>query len=512
MYQSGSLPSERIVIKNESGQDIACPAMESGTEVQYTKDYGCGLDVHSRFIQVSVLVKRDFSVFEYRNEFKTDWDSLRYAKEWVFSVIRKYSRPAVDPEGHFHYCLESTSVYHCVILKCWKGIPSVINPSLARAGSKKTDILDAKTLAVSDLTGIWPETYLPDESAIELRMLVDERTRCIRRATQVSNHINNSLLKLGLTSGKNGSVTKTIMIRNQVENLMNEEPERSAYELLPDSDLPAVELLSIPQDLKPIFLMDYDEYDNYRRKADELFQKILTKIDSMMWETADNRIPGSEMMKILTSAPGIGKQTAVLWLTRIITPRRFKNEKAIAAYCGCDPSLKVSAGKVTSTVKRGGRKDIHSALCQAASNLMRHHSEPFGRFGYNIAMQTGIWKKGVSALARKLSVALYFMSLHGEKFSYEKYKFISDPDVINIPIETLAAINPSFRRYIRYLINSGITDTKTLAHQYAICGLPGVKGLGKNFFALVKDFINDQDKYKKSYERIQSNAENSIQN
>ena len=206
------------------------------------------------------------------------------------------------------------------------------------------------------------------------------------------------------------------------------------------------------------------------------------------------------------------KQTAALWLTRVVTPRRFKNEKALAAYCGCDPSLKVSAGKVTSTVKRGGRKDIHSALCQAASNLMRLHSEPFGRFGYNIAMQTGVWQKGVSALARKLAVAMYFMSLHREMFSYEKYKLVSDPDVINMSIEELAAINPAFRRYIRYLINSGITDTKILAHQYAICGLPSIKGLGKNFFALVKDFINEQDTYKKSYERMQSNAENRFEN
>lgn len=511
MHMSDSLPDKRIIVINEAGQDISLLHEDPGTEIQYTKDFGCGLDVHSKFIQVSVLVKRNLSVYEYRKDFKTDWDSLAEAKQWVFSVIRNHSQPAVDPEKHFHYCLESTSIYHCVILKAWEGTPSVINPSLARAGSKKTDILDAKTLAISDLTGIWPETYLPNQSVIELRMLVDERTRYIHRATQISNHINNSLLKLGLTSGKNGSVTKTKVIRDQVKNLLNGDPVCPASQS--DSTNSIVSgLPCIPPDLLNLFSMDYAEYDYYRQAADEMFQQILSKIDSMKWETADDEISGAEMMKILTSTPGIGKQTAALWLTRVVTPRRFKNEKALAAYCGCDPSLKVSAGKVTSTVKRGGRKDIHSALCQAASNLMRLHSEPFGRFGYNIAMQTGVWKKGVSALARKLAVAMYFMSLHREMFSYEKYKLVSDPDVINMSIEELAAINPAFRRYIRYLINSGITDTKILAHQYAICGLPSIKGLGKNFFALVKDFINEQDTYKKSYERMQSNAENRFEN
>ena len=117
--------------------DISLLHEDPGTEIQYTKDFGCGLDVHSKFIQVSVLVKRNLSVYEYRKDFKTDWDSLAEAKQWVFSVIRNNSQPAVDPEKHFHYCLESTSVYHCVILKAWEGTPSVINPSLARAGSKK---------------------------------------------------------------------------------------------------------------------------------------------------------------------------------------------------------------------------------------------------------------------------------------------------------------------------------------------------------------------------------------
>ena len=222
----------------------------------------------------------------------------------------------------------------------------------------------------------------------------------------------------------------------------------------------------------------------------------------MKWETGDGEISGEEMMKLLTSAPGIGNQTAVLWLSRVITPRRFPNAKALAAYCGCDPSVKVSAGKVTSTVKRGGRTDLHSALCMAASNLMRRHSEPFGMFGYNIAMQTGVWKKGVSALARKLAVAMYYMALYNKPFSYESYTMITEPDVMNISIECLVKLNPSFKRYMRHLISNNITDTKQLVHKYYICELTGMKGLGKNFFALTKDFISDQKKYKKLLEEM----------
>ena len=73
MNKSDSLSNKRIVVINEAGQDISLPHGDPGTEIQYSKDFGCGLDVHSKFIQVSVLVKRNLSVYEYRKDFKTDW-------------------------------------------------------------------------------------------------------------------------------------------------------------------------------------------------------------------------------------------------------------------------------------------------------------------------------------------------------------------------------------------------------------------------------------------------------
>ena len=60
---------------------------EEGIEVQQTKAYGVGIDTHSKFIQVSVLVKRDMKFFEYRHEFPTDWNSLVEAKSWGLHII-----------------------------------------------------------------------------------------------------------------------------------------------------------------------------------------------------------------------------------------------------------------------------------------------------------------------------------------------------------------------------------------------------------------------------------------
>ena len=460
--------------------------LETGTEIQYTKDYGVGIDCHSRFLQISVLVKNGPSVFEYRNQFDTDWQSVVNAKEWVVSVIETNSSPFVHITDELHYCIESTSVYHVVVLKAWKGMPSVINPSIAGSTKKKTDVLDAKMLAVQDLTGIWPSSFIPSSEVDQIRLLLAERDNFNRLATRTSNRINNSLLKFGYTVGRDGSVTKNTKVREMIEDQISDDPS-DHYNVCPEG---------IPENVKCVFIEEYMQYDMYRELVRDYDKRIRSMVCSMNWETADSQIPGRQMLKILCTAPGIGEQTAILWLAKIVTPRRFRNEKALAAYCSLDPSLKVSAGKVTSTVKRGGCKDLHSALCMAASNLVRKHNEPFGRWGYNIAVNSGRWKKGISAVARKLAVALYFMSLRGEEFSYEKYRMMTEPDVIDISIEELANKDPAFKRYVRILISGNIHTTKQMVHSYYLCDLMNIKGLGKKFYGLLKEFIENQEKYR----------------
>ena len=460
--------------------------LETGTEIQYTKDYGVGIDCHSKFLQISVLVKNGPSVFEYRNQFDTDWQSVVNAKEWVVSVIETNSSPFVHITDELHYCIESTSVYHVVVLKAWEGIPSVINPSIAGATKKKTDVLDAKMLAVQDLTGIWPSSFIPSVEVDQLRLLLAERDNFNRMAARTSNRINNSLLKFGYTVGRDGSVTKNTKVREMIEDQISDDPS-DHYNVCPEG---------IPENVKCVFIEEYMQYDMYRELVHDYDKRIRSMVCSMNWETADSEIPGRQMLKILCTAPGIGEQTAILWLAKIVTPRRFRNEKALAAYCSLDPSLKVSAGKVTSTVKRGGCKELHSALCVAASNLVRRHNEPFGRWGYNIAVNSGRWKKGISAVARKLAVALYFMSLRGEEFSYEKYRMMTEPDVIDISIEELAIKEPAFRRYVRILISGNIHTAKQMVHSYYLCDLTNIKGLGKKFYGLLKEFIENQEKYR----------------
>lgn len=467
--------------------------LEEGTEIQDTKAYGLGIDCHSKFIQVSVFVKKSLKFYEYRREFETDWDSLVFAKKWVLAVISSCSDPVPDMSSSpLHYCIESTSTYHMPILLAWEGAPSVVNPTIAGASKRKTDVLDARLLALHDLTGVWPQSYVPSSDVKALRVMISERSRYVRESTAAGNRINNIIIRFGLTIGKDGSVVKNSNIRAIIENQLSDSP----------SHMEGICPLSIPVDVRRILRDEYQKHDYAVSCAANLETQIRNKAFSMDWETASGTLPGTEMIRILTTAPQVGETTAITWLSHIITPRRFHNAKALAAYCGLDPSLKVSAKHVTSTVMRGGCKELHHALTSAADRMIRRHNEMFGRWGYLLYQQTGKWKKATNAVARKLAVALYYMMLTGQPFSYEKYNLVKNMSILNIPVSMLPKLNPDFKRYIRVLEEKGIMTTSDLATSYLSCELGSVKGLGKKFFITIKEFLSNQQKYRNLYNEL----------
>ena len=132
--------------------------------------------------------------------------------------------------------------------------------------------------------------------------------------------------------------------------------------------------IPIPMEVRSVIRSEYERFDRLTEQAEECKAKIFEKARSMEWETDTGTLPGDEMIRILATAPQVGELTAIIWLARVITPRRFRNAKALSAYCGLDPSLKISAGKVTSTVMRGGSKPLHKALNMSAHRLIYRHN------------------------------------------------------------------------------------------------------------------------------------------
>ena len=464
---------------------------DDGVEVIPTKDYGIGIDCHSRFLEIIVLVKRGSDYFEYCREVDTRWNSIKEAYGWAIHVLNTCAVPPVLLSSPLHYCIESTSTYHIPVLLAWEGSPCVVNPSLAGATKRKTDKLDARLLAIHDLTGIWRPFYVISTDVQDLRVLIGQRDYYSRSATRIGNRINSTILKFGYTIGREGSVVRNAKVRSMVENLISDNPLPISSGLPPDR---------IPLTSRRAIREDYKQFDDFSQRISEYNKIIRDKVYEMYWPIHDGKsISGRELIPILMTAPGVGERTAIAWLANIVDPTRFPNQKAVAAYCSLDPSLKISAQKVTSTKKRKGNKALHSALCMSASIIISNHNEFFGRWGYRIYQQTGKWKKATNAVARRLSTALYFMNLNAVPFSYDSYQLTREISVFDLPLDSLEKLNHSFHRYIPILKSIGITRTKQLVHAYYACELQGCKGLGPRFYTLVKEFIDTQDHYRELY-------------
>ncbi|MBQ8945318.1 MAG: IS110 family transposase [Lachnospiraceae bacterium] len=487
-HQSPNLLNTSILARNETEVQI----IDDGVEVQKLKSYGVGIDCHSRFIVICVHVRRNNKVFKYIKEFDTEWSSLVSAREWVINVIKKYSDPVPDTSKPLHYVIEATATYHMPILLAWEGNPSVINPTIAGATKRKTDVLDAERLSFHDLSNIWPESYIVPTPVQELRVLISEREHFVKLATRCSNRINNMIVRFGITSASKGSVVKNQETRALIEDLASDHP--SKHEGVCPKGLPA--------DVKQVIRREYEQYDIFTNYAAEYLDRIRAKVGSIEWETKDGTLPGSEMVRILLTTPGVGEITCFTWLAYVSTPRRFPNGKALSAYCGLDPSLKVSAGHVTSVKKRGGCRPLHNILVNSADKIMRGHSEAFGRWGYMYVQSGGKWKKATHAVARKLAIAMYYMMLTGQEFSYEKYSMVKDATVLDIPVEALPELNGDFKRYIKILQEHDLNTTGDVITSYLSCNLASINGLGRKFFTTLQDFITHQRKYREEYQKL----------
>ncbi len=468
-----------------------------GEEVQDAKPYGIGIDTASKFIDVTVLVRANNKCMSYYRRWSSDWNSVIGAKAWAVGVVETYSDPKVnlhDEQGNvsnsFHYTIESTANYHKVVLYSWNGSPSIINPSIAGATKKKTDILDSRLMSLQDMTGVWSPSFIPSLEIEAARSLYAEYSFSSRMCARISNRINSKLLQFGFNVSIGGSVTGDSAIREIVMNLISDNPK-------PNRNLCVHEL---PYQVRVLIREMYEEYDKYHNLAIKYFDDLVNMVKGMYWETEKETLCGDKMMQLLCTAPGIGPATAVLWLIQIVTPRRFHSAKAVAAYCGVDPSLKISADKVTSRKRRGGNMKLHAGLCASAMTLIRASGEPFGCWGANIEARTGKKKKAMNAVARKLAVAMYYMMLKGEEFNYEKYSMCRDIQVIDIPVEEFAKHTPGFKRYVKILIDMEIHTTQQMVDAYSMCLFNRTKGIGQKFYDIIKNFIENQKAFVIYYE------------
>lgn len=451
------------------------PTDRQGTLTQVIHPYGVGIDTHSKFIQVCVLVDSGSGITRYEDEFPTTWEGLVRSHEWA--MTRTKQGGYLEHAEKLRYTIESTGCYHLPVILAWQGVPSIVNPLLAGASRRKTDVLDARMLAHHSICGLWPPSFVPTKELQVLRVLLQQRFEATRNATRCSNRINNVALRFGHTLGRDHS------LRDATARACMEDLCRGATPIHPD-----ICPEGLPADVRPWFSSMYRQYDAFCVERDKFAKTSREYMIAQRWPTGFGTCDGKTLLRVLQSVPGVGEVTAMAWVAVIGDPKRFTCREQVSAYVGSDPSLKVSAGKVTSTVKRRGNARIHHLLKMVSAHLIRRHSERLGSWGYAIARrnQRGGTGRAVNAVARRLAIFLWQTHMHVTPFDYERYAFWKSPRVENVTLRQM-----SFSKRVHDKLHIlGFRRSQEVAD--AIVGsLPQQKGIGAVCLREIKRWIEE---------------------
>jgi len=462
-------------------------SLSNGGTIKTLYAYGVGIDTHRDFIAVCVLLHNQDKIKQYEMDFSTSWTTLNKAREWIVKTITEKSKPQITPEP-LRYTIESTSTYHLPVLRAFGGKPSVVNPLLAGSTRRKTDKLDARLLAYQSLTGLWNESFVISNEIHEFRLLIKERVNAQRQASSISQKINNYILRFGHTLGSTGSVrdkTQRSIIEDMCHNkLVYDE----AIKHIPQMEYICPD--GLPDEAKPIILSFYSQFDELQEHMKFYENRAMEFAKNIFWETEKGYVIGKDLIKNLTTIPYVGDFTVLIWLSEIVTPLRFQTAKHVSAYCGCDPSLKVSAGKVTSQTRRKGNANLHKALTTSAGSCINMHKEPFGQWGYQMCKryQKGGYKKACGAVARRLATALYHCNLRNESFTYKKYNFFKC-EVPDLNCSDIALSN----RVEKLLLSNGVLGTLQMKDLYISGALSKYKGFGTKALNEIDAWIRDND-------------------
>jgi transposase len=252
------------------------------------------------------------------------------------------------------------------------------NPAKLRViaeSTKKTDRLDAQTLAEFLARDMIPEAHRPPLRQRQHRELVRHRQYIRGRMTSVRCKIRH-------------------ILSNHNADRKDLFSERCGPAYLKEVKLSDAERFVIKQ--------LWSEYDYHFARLVALTKKIKSFIRKAPK-------PEAEARKIIKTAPGVGTVTAEVVISELGDVKRFRNAKTVCAYAGMVPRVRQTGGKKSKDLQitKEGSGLLRWALVETAWRVV--NQSPRWDAVYTRLKKRSGHKRAIVAVARKLLCVLYAM-------------------------------------------------------------------------------------------------------
>jgi transposase len=323
-----------------------------------------GVDLHKKVITVCVMNEK-LSILARKTLYCNQPDD-------IVEFFRKFQP--------FKMVVEATASYlwFVELLEPLADKIVLANPKKLRViaeSTKKTDRLDAQTLAEFLARDMIPESYMPTPRQRQHRASVRHRQYIRGRMTAARTKIRRILSDYNLDR----------------KDLFSAQCGKAYLKQLPLSDADRFVVVQL-----------WSEYEDHQGRLLALTKKIKAFAAKAPKREAEAR-------QIIKTAPGVGAVTAEVVLSELGDIGRFRNAKAVCAYAGLVPVVRQSGGKKSKDLKitKEGSGLLRWALVESSWRLVRTSGR--WKVFFERLKKRGGAKRAIVAVARKFLCVLYAM-------------------------------------------------------------------------------------------------------
>ena len=389
-------------------------------------EYFCGIDVS----------KHSFSVAIKNGKF--------IVKDKVFTMNKEGFNGLENMLKEFKENLligmESTGIYHNNLFNFLreKGYNSrIVNPYMvfqffkfSRNKPTRTDKKDAQTIAnflEFNKKALIKENYLGEEEKERIRYLVREKERTTHLIAQTKTEIRRILSVVFPEMEKEPGI-----FSQEILDLLSEFSSSQKIRTLPKE-----EFLSKTKEFREkgkgnhsklsferiyelannSIAFEYPYYEELLKLKIKRLKDLLKEKDyiNKIIEENANKIFKREI-EILTSIPGIGRESAIYLMAELINIKRFENYRKLIGFCGLDPVIKQS-GKFKASFRISKRGNAHARRIVWIMAGCVKKSCPYFREYYLKKRNEGkSYKEAVIATSTKLLRVIYALLSENRTF------------------------------------------------------------------------------------------------